>query len=89
MSNNVILFPPRRFPALTVGDLRRIIADLPNEMPISVEVEANEGDDFVVAALRDANIEERRVDIECLYLWGSEDEDRRQGDGERAMGPRR
>lgn len=61
---------------LTVGDLRRALAGLPDDMPVSLEIAEPERDtDLAQAFLRSAHVEARCDEIDRLYLWGSYEED--------------
>lgn len=60
---------------MTVGHLRKILAPLPDDMPIAIEVAIDDTDidrnsDLVQADLEKASVEERCEEVERLYLWG-------------------
>jgi hypothetical protein len=61
---------------LTVGDLRKVLAGVPDDMLVSLEIaEPEEGTDFAQADLRHASVEARCDEVDRLYLWGSVEED--------------
>lgn len=59
---------------MNVKQLRDLIAHLPGDLPVAVEVTFNDSDDFEGAELHSANIETRCDEVERLYLWGDQDE---------------
>jgi hypothetical protein len=72
---------------MNVKQLRELIADLPNDMPVAVEVTFDDGDGFEGAGLKNVNVETRCDDVERLYLWGEqvqldEDEDEENASSE-------
>ena len=72
------LRPERNRPqdTLTVGAIRRVIADVPDETPVCIEIaEPEDGTDLAQATLREAGIEARCDEKDVLYLWGSHQED--------------
>jgi hypothetical protein len=73
---DVVKFPAASRP-LTVGDLRKALADCHDDMPVSLEidVDAGEAGDFAQAFLRSAHVEARCDEVDRLYLWGSYEED--------------
>ena len=72
---DVVQFPSIEKP-LTVGDLRKALAGLPDDMPVSLEVsEPEDGTDIAQAFLRMANVETRCDEVDRLYLWGSIEDD--------------
>jgi hypothetical protein len=60
--------------ALTVGDLRRKIDGLPDDLPVMVEVffEDHSGDEHHISGFADAIVEARCDDQECLYIRGDD-----------------
>ncbi len=71
---------------LTVGDLRKAIEGVRDDMPVIVEIardeSSEEADDLPQAYLRTATPEFRCADEEALFLWGDADADRGEDDGE-------
>jgi hypothetical protein len=74
----VFNFPTNRARPMTVGDLRRVVAnkELPNEMPVYLEImceaAGDSGDeDLLQVELLSAQAEERCDEIEALYCFGS------------------
>lgn len=68
---------------MKVGDLRKAIADLPDDMTVVLEIQPSESDpDWPQAALRDAGVESRCDEVERLYLCGSAEEDEAEMVGE-------
>ena len=59
---------------MTVGELRKLLVGLPEDMPVVVEVTHDDGDGFVGADLQLAAIESRCDEVERFYLWGDENE---------------
>ncbi len=61
---------------LTVGDLRKVLAGHPDDMPVLLEIDAPEsGTDLAQAFLRLASVEARCDEVDRLYLWGSYEDD--------------
>jgi len=61
---------------LTVGDLKKVLAKCPDDMLVFLEVAEPEKDiDLAQAFLRHAGMEARCDEVDCLYLWGSCEED--------------
>ena len=65
---------------MNVKHLRDLIAHLPDNLPVCVEVTFNDGDDFEGAELHSAEVETRCDEVERLYLWGNQDDGSRQED---------
>jgi hypothetical protein len=59
---------------MTVKDLRNAIRDLPDEMPVVLEIArdetAGEWDDLVQSNLNRADVESRCDETDRLYLYG-------------------
>ena len=82
---------------LTVGDIRRTIANVPDDTPVTLEVSVGldpTGDDSWQALLRHASIEsgsDGQGQVPLLYLWGSmiidDDEQEAAGQGAPAGRP--
>ena len=72
---------------MNVKHLRDLIATLPDDMPVCVEVTFND-DDFEGAELQSANVETRCDDVERLYLWGNQDDGSRQEEDDTRSSPR-
>jgi hypothetical protein len=69
-----------RFPSvektLTVGDLRKALAGVPDDMPVSLEIaDLEEGADLAQAFLRGISVESRCDEVERAYLSGSYEDD--------------
>ncbi len=61
---------------LTVGDLRKALEGVPDDLEVVLEIATAEEElDLAQADLRTASVEERCDDKPCLYLWGSQEED--------------
>ena len=61
---------------LTVGDLRKALVGVPDDMPVALEIaEPEDGTDFAQSFLRIASVETRCDEVDRLYLWGSYEED--------------
>lgn len=58
---------------MNVRELRDILAKLPDDLPIVVEVTFDDGDGFEGAELMRAAVEARCDEVERLYLWGDQD----------------
>lgn len=57
---------------MNVGQLKKILADLPDEMPVALEVETDEGDELAQGDLQMANVECRCDDVDRLYLFAED-----------------
>jgi hypothetical protein len=73
---------------MNVKHLRDLIAGLPDDMPVCVEVTFNDNDDFEGADLHLATVETRCDEVECLYLWGNQDDGSRQENDDESSSPR-
>jgi hypothetical protein len=62
-------------PRMTVGSLRKVLKNLPDDMPVEMEIETEGDTDLAQAGLRSADVEARCDEIDRLYLWGSADVD--------------
>lgn len=56
---------------MTVGELRVILAELPDDMPVEMEIQNDDAkDELTQCDLRSADVESRCDEIDRLYLWG-------------------
>ena len=59
---------------MNVGELRALLAELPSDLPVRVELTFHDGDCFEGADLQSVEIEERCDEVPALYLWGDQDD---------------
>ena len=59
---------------MNVGELRAILAKLPDALPVRVEVSFDDGDSHEGADLEMADVECRCDEVDALYLFGDQDE---------------
>lgn len=59
---------------MNVGELKKLLAPLSDDLPVAVEVTFDDGDQFESADLQRADVETRCDDTTCLYLWGDQNE---------------
>lgn len=59
---------------MNVGELKKVLANLPDDMTITIEVSHNDGDDIAQGDLKSADVECRCDEVDRLYLWAADDD---------------
>jgi hypothetical protein len=60
---------------LTVGELKKKLAELPDDMRVVLEISGDDMDDIAQAPLQKAFMEARCDEVDTFYLWGDVDGD--------------
>jgi hypothetical protein len=60
---------------LTVGELKKKLAQLPEDMRVVLEISGDDMDDILQAPLQKAFMEARCDEVDTLFLWGDADGD--------------